>query len=116
MWSAEIGNGWAQPATSASYPAPGHTYQIEFGALAFKNEFNADGKQMTFTRLSDGRTGTVQYTAVEIRPNLFWTHWTESDGTSVARIEDYERETVHAVVHFHDGKVLSLNGTFRKLQ
>jgi hypothetical protein len=71
---------------------------------------------MTFTRLSDGRTGTVQYTAVELRPNLFWTYWVEADGTSVARVEDFEREIVHATVHYHDGKVINLSGTFRKIR
>jgi len=101
--------------TSANYPAIGHVYQIEFGALQFRNEYSADGKQMTFTRLSDGRTRTVHYTASEVRPNLFWNYWLEADGTSVARVEDFEQGRVHAVVHFPDGKVLNLKGTLRKV-
>jgi hypothetical protein len=118
-WSLQIAKGFGQTppvSTSANYPAPGHVYQFEFGKLAFRNEYSSDRKQMTSTRLSDGRTGTVQYTAVEIRPNLFWNYWVESDGTSVARVEDFERGTVHAMVHFPDGKVVNLSGTLRKLQ
>jgi hypothetical protein len=101
--------------TSANYPAFGQVYQFEFGALAFKNDFSADGKQMTFTRLSDGRTGTVRYTALEVRPNLFWNYWVESDGTSVARVEDFEQGLAFAIVHFSDGKVINLKGTFKKI-
>jgi molybdenum cofactor biosynthesis MoaF-like protein len=112
MSSAAVG----QSATSSpSYPGPGHTYQFEFGPLTFKNEYNADGKQMTFTRLTDGHSGTVNYRAVEVRPNLFWNTWAEADGTSVARVEDFESGKVYAVVHFPDGKVANLSGTFRKL-
>lgn len=106
----------AQPATSSpNYPGSGHAYQFEFGRLAFKNEYSADGKQMTFTRLTDGRTGTVSYTALEVRPKLFWNYWVEADGTSVARVEDFESGKVHAIVHFPDGKVVNLNGSFRKI-
>jgi hypothetical protein len=112
MSSAAVG----QSATgNSNYPAPGHTYQFEFGRLAFKNEYSADGKQMTFTRLTDGHSGMVNYRALEVRPNLFWNTWAEADGTSVARVEDFESGTVHAVVHFPDGKVVNLSGTFRKL-
>jgi hypothetical protein len=112
MSSAAIG----QPATSSpNYPAPGHTYQFEFGRLTFKNEYSADGKKMTFTRLTDGRSGIVSYTALEVRPNLFWNYWVETDGTSVARVEDFESGKVHAIVHFPDGKVVNLNGSFRNL-
>jgi len=101
--------------SSPSYPGPGHTYQVEYGRFAFKNAYSADGRQMTYTRLTDGRSGVVNYTALEVRPNLFWNTWTEGDGTSVARVEDFENGKVHAIIHFPDGKIFNLSGTFRKL-
>jgi MoaF-like len=70
---------------------------------------------MTFTRLTDGRSGTVHYTALEVRRSLFWNTWAEADGTSVARVEDFESGKVYAIVHFPDGKIVNLTGTFRKL-
>jgi hypothetical protein len=110
------GNGVARAqAPNSNYPAIGHVYQIEFGALQFRNEYSADGKQMTFTRLSDGRGGIVHYTASEVRSNLFLNYWLEADGASVARVEDFEQGRVHAVVHFPDGNVLNLNGTLKKV-
>jgi hypothetical protein len=102
-------------ASNPNYPGPGHAFQFDFGLVSFKNEFTADGKQMTFTRLSDGRTGTVNFTAIEVRPNVFWNYWVETDGTSVARVEDHESRTAHAMVHFPDGKIVNLSGTFRRL-
>jgi hypothetical protein len=101
--------------TSPNYPGPGHAFQFDFGLVSFKNEFAADGKQMTFTRLSDGRTGTVSFTAIEVRLHVFCNYWVETDGTSVARVEDHESRTAHAMVHFPDGKIVNLSGTFRKL-
>ena len=105
-----------QPATSSpNFPGPGRTYVFDFGRFQFKNEYSADGKQMTFTRVSDGRSGSVNYTAIEVRPNVFWNYWVETDGTSVARVEDHESRTAHAMVHFPDGRIVNLSGTFRKL-
>jgi MoaF-like len=101
--------------TATAYPALGHAYLFEFGTLAFRNEYSLDGKELTFTRLRDGYTGTVHYTTVAIRPNLFWTYWVEADGTSVSRVEDFERGLAFATVHFHEGKVINLSGTLRRL-
>ena len=119
VWPLIVMDGFAQTSsakTSTDYPAAGHTYQIEFGTMAFKNEYDPDRKHMTFTRISDGRTGTGEYTAVRVRRNLFWNSWVESDGTSVARVEDFDRGIVHAIVHFQNGKVLNLSGTLKKLK
>jgi hypothetical protein len=112
MSNASLGQ---QASSSPNYPGPGHAFQFDFGRFAFKNEYSADGKEMTFTRLSDGRTGTVKYTVIEVRPNVFWNYWVETDGTSVARVEDHDSHQAHAMVHFPDGRVVNLSGTFRKL-
>ena len=101
---------------SPNYPAPGSTYRFDFGADAFRNSYSPDRKSMTFTRQSNGFTGTVQYTAMELRPNLFWNYWIDADGSSVSRIEDFERGVAHAMIHFHDGRVLNVSGTFKKLE
>jgi len=101
--------------SSPSYPGSGHTYQVEYGRVAFKNAYSADGVQMTYTRLTDGRSAVINYTALEVRPNLFWNTWTEADGTSVARVEDFENGKIYTIVHFPDGKIVNLSGTFRKL-
>jgi hypothetical protein len=102
--------------SSTNYPAPGNIYQFDFGVVAFRNDYSPDRKSMTLTVLSSGRTVTVQYTAVELRPNLFWNYWVETNGTSVCRVEDFERGIAYAMTHLHDGKVINLSGTFKKLE
>ena len=66
----------AQPITANSaFPAAGHQYELKFSDRQFHVDYARDGKQMNFTR-PDGSGDTAQYTAIEIRPNVFMVYWT----------------------------------------
>jgi hypothetical protein len=92
------------PFAQEAFPATGNVYEVTFGDRPFRVDFDTNGKQMTFTR-PDGSGDTVQYTAVEIRPNVFMVYWTEpKSGTHVTHVEDFERGMVYAVSFRRDGQ------------
>ena len=99
------------------FPAPGHSYEVRFGALSFRLDFNADGKALTFTGIGDTTTPkqTVHYTAVPIRPGVFMVYWTEADGTKVVHVEDFERGLVHTNIAGPDGSFTNLSGVLKAL-
>lgn len=106
----------AQHAPSdASYPAPGHAYEAQFGARAFKLEFDPAKAEFSFTR-ADGSSDTVSYTAKEIRPGVFMVYWKEAnDGPAVTHIQDFEKGIVDANIATKDGKFYNLRGTWKRL-
>ncbi|MGT2509195.1 MoaF-related domain-containing protein [Cupriavidus basilensis] len=98
----------------STFPAAGHAYDVKFGDRQFRLDFDANGKEMKFAR-PDGSGDTVQYTAVEIRPNLFIVYWTEpKSGTHVTHVEDFESGIVYAVSFRKDGSSLHAKGTIQK--
>jgi hypothetical protein len=105
----------AQMQSDPSYPAPGHSYEASFSDRQFRLDFSPNGKDMTFTR-ADGSADTVQYTAVEIRPQVFMVYWHESaSGNSVTHVEDFERGIVYTNIATKDGHFINLKGTLKKL-
>ncbi|MEA3071668.1 MAG: hypothetical protein QOD29_3114 [Alphaproteobacteria bacterium] len=107
----------AQPATTnPSFPASGHQYEVKFPDRQFSVDYKPDGKEMTFTR-PDGSGDTVQYTAIEIRPNVFMVYWTgPKDATHVTQVVDFEREIIYATAAYKDGRFVNLRGTIKRLQ
>jgi len=102
--------------TNPSFPARGHQYELKFTDRQFQVDYKTDGKEMTFTR-PDGSGDTAQYTATEVRPNVFMVYWTGSkDGTHVTQVLDFEREIIYATAAYKDGRFLSLRGTIKRLQ
>lgn len=58
-----------------------------------------------------GVTDTVQYTAREIRPQVYMVYWHEpSTGSNVVRVEDFERGTVDTNIATKDGQFLHMSG------
>jgi hypothetical protein len=98
----------------SAFPGPGNVYEVTFGDRQFRLNFDSNGKDMTFTR-PDGSGDTVQYTAVEFRPNVFIVYWTEpKSGTHVTHVEDFERGVVYAVSFRKDGGSINAKGTIKK--
>ena len=103
-------------ATDPSFPAPGHVYAVGLGERQFLLKFDPDGKTMTYTR-PDGTGDTLQYTAVEIRPQLFMVYWTEpKSGTRVVHVEDFERGVVLANSARTDGTFIHAKGTLKRVE
>ena len=103
-------------ATDASFPGPGHTYSVGLGERQFRLKFDADGKTLTYTR-PDGTGDTMQYTAVELRPQLFMVYWTEpKSGARVVHVEDFERGVVFANSARTDGTSVHVKGTLARIE
>ncbi|CAI0803513.1 MoaF-related domain-containing protein [Serratia entomophila] len=101
---------------SAQFIAVGKIVQVTFGDFAFKLDFT-DDKTMTFTGIgeaSQGVTDTVQYTAVEIRPQLYMVYWHEpKSGDNVTHVEDYQRGEVYTNIAGKDGSFTHLKGQLK---
>jgi hypothetical protein len=99
--------------TDASYPAPGHVYALKFGDREFHLNFDQDRKHMTYTR-PDGSGDTLEYVAVEIRPQIFLVYWTEpKSGSRVTHVEDFERGVVWGNTARTDGSFIHSKGTLK---
>lgn len=110
------GSAHAQQAPSdASYPAPGHSYEANFGERVFKLAFDPTKSELTITR-RDGSSTTVDYTAKEIRSGVFMVYWKEPEGGSaVTQFEDFEQGVVYANIAAKDGKFYNLRGAWKRL-
>lgn len=106
--------------SESRYPASGHIYEVRFGDLAYRLDFNADGQHMTFSSIGTSQpvaepTVTVRYTAVGIRPDVFMVYWTEPDGSTVVHVEDFERETVHTNITLPNHTFLNFTGSLKRV-
>lgn len=100
-----------------AFPAPGHSYEVSFGAMAFHLDFDPDGKRMTFRAAANPNapTETIHYTAVPIRPGVFMVYWAEASGTTVVHVEDFEQGVVHTNITGPDLSFTNLSGTLKQL-
>ena len=102
--------------SDSSFPAVGHVYDVQFSGRQFRLNFDHNGKEMTLTR-PDGSGDTVQYTAIEIRPNLYMVYWTEpKSGSRVTHVEDFERGIVYANSARKDGQFTHDKGALTELE
>ena len=101
--------------SDASFPAPGHDYDVSFGDRQYRLKFDADRKTMSYTR-PDGTGDTVQYVAIEVRPQLFMVYWTEpKSGGRVVHVEDFERGVVFGNTARSDGGFIHAKGTLKRV-
>jgi hypothetical protein len=103
--------------TAQLYPAPGHTYNVNFGDTAFRLEFHPDAQTMTFTGLGEALEEThetIHYTAVPVRPNVFMVYWQEANKTTVVHVQDFENQTVHTNITTPDQQFYNLSGTMTR--
>ncbi|RQU34487.1 MBL fold metallo-hydrolase [Burkholderia cenocepacia] len=114
--SAKVAKGEMQWPAPAPFPAAGRTVRVQFGATAFDLHFQ-DDKTMSFVGTAgqfNGVTDTVQYTAREIRPQVYMVYWHEpSTGSNVVHVEDFERGAVDTNIATKDGQFLHMSGTLK---
>ncbi|MCM3372918.1 hypothetical protein M3640_19850, partial [Bacillus velezensis] len=89
---------------------------VQFGATAFDLNFK-DDRTMSFVGTAGqfkGVTDTVQYTAREVRPQVYMVYWHEpSTGSNVVHVEDFERGAVDTNIAMKDGQFLHMSGTLK---
>ncbi len=106
--------------TASAFPVIERKAEVNFGGeylfeLDFRNEHS-----MTFTGLvqrAEGRpmTDTVEYTAVEVAPQVWMVYWTEKDNTHVVHVEDYGNGMAWTNISAPDGSFTNLKGTLKVL-
>lgn len=96
------------------YPPIGRVAVVDFGGPKFRLTFT-DNKTMSFEDASGAFQGvkdTVQYTAVEVSPNVFMVYWHEpSTGANVVHLQDWNTGTVWTNIAGKDGSFLHFKGT-----
>lgn len=99
-----------------SYPAMGKKVEVKFGDIVFQLDFARDGT-MHFIGTEGAFKGVmdaVEYTAVEIRPNVFMVYWREPKvGANVVHIQDFEKGVVYTNIAQPNGQFLHMTGTLR---
>lgn len=104
--------------TLHSFPGIGKKMRVKFGNTAFELNFK-DNKNMSFLGLSGafkGERDNVQYTAIEIRPQVYMVYWHEpASVTNVVHVEDFEHKLVYTNIAAKDGSFTHLKGTLQLL-
>lgn len=105
--------------TNQTFPALGHIYKADYGDPVFRVAFGVDGKTLRWAPFAaedfDAAATTETYQASYIRPGVFMVTWQEADGITVAHVEDFENDTVHAAITLPDKTFLTLTGDWLRL-
>ncbi|MGJ8517411.1 MoaF-related domain-containing protein [Carnimonas bestiolae] len=100
----------------SAYPPIGYTAHVDLGQAKFDLHF-LDNQRMTFTDVSGSGSGdseTVDYTAVEVSPNVFMVYWHENgSGDNVVHVQNWNDGTVWSNIVEKNGNTLHLNGTIK---
>lgn len=101
------------------FPAPGHSWAAHFGDLAFRLDFDSDGRKLAFAAIGTEQAAegnqTVEYTAVPLREGLFLVYWQEAGGTTVSHVEDFAEGRVHTNITSPDGTFFNASGSWEQL-
>lgn len=106
--------------TVNAFPAIARKAEVNFGGeFVFELDFHNE-HSMTFRGLrerAEGRpvTDTVEYTAVEVAPQVYMVYWTERDNTHVVHVEDFGQGVAYTNISAPDGSFTNLKGTLRLL-
>lgn len=105
--------------TDISFPATGRVYNADYGDMVFRVAFASDGKTLRWAPFDaedfETAAATETYRATYIRPGVFMVTWQEADGVTVAQVEDFDNDTVHAAITLPDHKFLTLKGDWIRL-
>lgn len=100
------------------YLAIGNHISVDFGGdFKFDLDFE-DNKSMRFTGLigsMKGLTELINYTAVEVSPNVFMVYWSEPQTTkaNVVHVQNWNTGVVYTNIANPDGSFYNLKGTFK---
>ncbi len=104
--------------TLNSFPAIGKKMRVRFDNNIFELNFK-DNQNMSFEGLSGqfkGDHDNVQYTAIEIRPQVYMVYWHEPASiTNVVHVEDFKNKLVYTNIAAKDGSFMHLKGTLQLL-
>ncbi|CAK1276932.1 MBL fold metallo-hydrolase [Burkholderia pseudomallei] len=107
---------WPVVGTASAFPAAGKKALVQFGDIGFRLDFK-DDHTMTFVGTAgqyQGATDTVEYKAMQIRPQVFMVYWHEpKSGDNVVHVEDFENGIVYTNIAHRNGEFQHLKGTIR---
>lgn len=98
---------------ASAYPPIGKNAEAVFGETVYLLKFK-DNKTMSFVETSraGGIEDTVEYTAVEVAPNVFMVYWHEpSHHISVVHVQDWNNGIVYTNIARPDGSFSNMKGT-----
>jgi hypothetical protein len=106
-------------AAAETFPAVGHTYEVDYGGdflvrLEFQSVsaltiYGMKGKYADFVE-------TVAIMVTPIRPGVFMVAWQEENKTTVAHVEDFEKGIIYANITQPGNAFLRLQGPFRMVK
>lgn len=102
-----------------SFPAVGHTYEVDYGGdYLVRFEFQSIRSMTIFGMKGKykGFTETVEISVTPIRPGVFMVHWQEKNQTTVIHVEDFEKGIIYANITLPGNKVLRLQGPFKQVK
>lgn len=115
-FSAKVFTGELPWHVTTLYPPIGRTAQVDFDGTVFDLQFkdnqtmSFEGKAGTFKGVKD----TVEYTAVEVRKNVFMVYWHEPHtGSNVVHVQDWNTGTVYSNIAAKDNSFTHLKGTIK---
>jgi hypothetical protein len=101
----------------STVPVVGHTFEVNFGEIAFSNTFESDSR-LTYKPVKGalGKTQTVNYQRVEIHPNAYFEFWQGEDKTTVSRYLDFQKQVEYGNITLPDNTFLTLKGTLKLIE
>jgi hypothetical protein len=106
-----------------NFPAPGHLYRAVFGdnLIVVDLDFDANGKQMTFRDAGSNMPGmkpfeTIDYTAAQVRPQVYLVYWQEQDKMTVVHLEDFEKGVIYTHITAPTGDFYQFQGTLTRVR
>ncbi len=101
-----------------SFPAIGHRYLVDFSAFRVELNFRSLHSLTYSDVAADGSrdaSETVTIHVEAIGPLLFLVTWQEADKTTVAHVEDYQKNTIVTNITNPDLTFEQFHGTFVEL-
>ena len=102
-----------------SFPAVGHTYEVDYGGdYIVRFEFHSVCSMTIFGMKGKykGFTQTVEISVTPIRHMVFMVAWQETNKTTVYHVEDFEKGIIYANITLPGNNVLRLQGPFKQIK
>ena len=101
---------------ASPYPPIGRIAEVKFGTTQFNLDFK-DNHTMSFEGTEGAFKGVkdvVEYSAVEVSPNVFMVYWHEpSTGSNVVHVQDWNTGTVYTNIAGRDSSFLHFSGSIK---
>jgi hypothetical protein len=95
-------------------PAPGRTYEIDFGGTATRVRLDSE-LRVTILRGSAGSPDLARIPVTHLKPHLLMFTWQEAGRATHVHVYDFESGEAHAVVSYADRRVDRARGTLRRV-